>query len=535
MNTTFKALLAQLKTVCNRYDSESESIKNKLLDELSKKKLITSSNFEDYQNTLLFIIAHPSNELILNKAEKELTRLSNVIKKANKTTLDKLKNTGLPYTQTLSTFTHDLLKWYSTDANITLKIDSLYKSSICLSDALQFTLPILEKEITSIGYKNKALFETLKIKKENQFQFLLSEFDKLEEQPFIKDYLFNGLHLYMKMLPKNQLFSKAYNRIKPKNYFYHSEVIKQFDQVELLNKKLPPEKKFSNSELKNTLSVIKNSLTLLQRETDPVTYLDEKSFRLYELERGISIAIYGITASRQLPLESYVGYTLLKNGLPAAYGGAWVFGKRSLFGINIFEPYRGGESGYMMCQLLRVYRQAFGVDYFEVEPYQYGLDNPEGISSGAYWFYFRFGFRSLDTELNKLSLNEFEKIKSQKGYRSSEETLLRFTESNIALNMGKGIPLTIAEVREKATQLIAEKYQGNRLMAEQEIIKNFIKKAGVKKTYSKEQKKMLSEIAFFAEAMKINAPAKLKLMHEMVLSKSIDLYAYQALLKKVLS
>ncbi|MBL7884359.1 MAG: hypothetical protein JNL69_09840, partial [Bacteroidia bacterium] len=103
MNTTFKALLAQLKTVCNRYDSESESIKNKLLDELSKKKLTTSSNFEDYQNTLLFIIAHPSNELILNKAEKELTRLSNVIKKANKTTLDKLKNTGLPYTQTLST------------------------------------------------------------------------------------------------------------------------------------------------------------------------------------------------------------------------------------------------------------------------------------------------------------------------------------------------------------------------------------------------------------------------------------------------
>lgn len=63
--------------------------------------------------------------------------------------------------------------------------------------------------------------------------------------------------------------------------------------------------------------------------------------------------------------------------------------------------------------------------------------NPEGISSSAYWFYFRFGFRSLEKELNQLSLQEFEKIKTQKGYRSSEETLLRFTESNIALNIEK--------------------------------------------------------------------------------------------------
>ena len=64
--------------------------------------------------------------------------------------------------------------------------------------------------------------------------------------------------------------------------------------------------------------------------------------------------------------------------------------------MNIFEPYRGGESGFMMCQVLRVYRQRFGVRFFEVDATQFGLDNPDGIASGAFWFYYRHGFRPLD-------------------------------------------------------------------------------------------------------------------------------------------
>ena len=241
-----------------------------------------------------------------------------------------------------------------------------------------------------------------------------------------------------------------------------------------------------------------------------------------------------MTADRQLPLESYVGYTLFKNGFPAAYGGAWVFGKRALFGINIFEPYRGGESGYMMCQLLRVYRQAFAVEYYEVEPYQYGLGNPEGISSGAYWFYYRIGFRSLDPELLKLSTDEFAKIQTQKGYRSSEETLLRFTESNVALQLGKTIPLTVAEVREKVTNLIATQYNGNRLEAEKDVVKKFLQKAQRKKSFTAAEKKVLAETAFLYEILKPKAQKTIQKMYELVLLKPTDLFAYQRCLSEIL-
>lgn len=533
MKMTFKHIFLNLKAVCNKYDDLSNERKVEFLALLSTKSIPIHRSLTEYHDLLLFMAAHPSDAHILELVESELKRITRVLKNSMKADLARFSGSGLPYTRTVSVYSHDMLKWLLQDRSVSVAIDSFYESSISLSDALQFTLPSLEKEIAGIGYTNRELLEALKLNKENQVYFLTAEFDKIQD-PFLKDYFFNGLHLYLRLTPVDAVFSRTYNRIAVQKPYFHSENLKQFDQIELLNRKLPKAASLDKDAFQQVTDTIKNSLTLLQRETDPVTYMDEQSFRLYELERGISIAIYGMTADRQLPLESYVGYTLFKNGFPAAYGGAWVFGKRALFGINIFEPYRGGESGYMMCQLLRVYRQAFAVEYYEVEPYQYGLGNPEGISSGAYWFYYRIGFRSLDPELLKLSTDEFAKIQTQKGYRSSEETLLRFTESNVALQLGKTIPLTVAEVREKVTNLIATQYNGNRLEAEKDVVKKFLQKAQRKKSFTAAEKKVLAETAFLYEILKPKAQKTIQKMYELVLLKPTDLFAYQRCLSEIL-
>lgn len=531
MKMTFKHIFLNLKAVCNKYDDLSNERKVEFLTLLSTKSIPIHRSLTEYHDLLLFMAAHPSDAHLLELVESELKRITRVLKNSTKADLARFSGSGLPYTRTVSVYSHDLLKWLLQDSSVSVAIDSFYQSSISLSDALQFTLPSLEKEIAGIGYNNREFLAALKVSKQNQLLFLAAEFDKVQD-PFLKDYVFNGLRMYLRLAPVDAAFSRTYNRIAIQKPYFHSENLKQFDQIELLNRKLPKAKKLSNPEFKQVTNTIKNSLTLLQRETDPVTYMDENSFRLYELERGISIAIYGMTVDRQLPLESYVGYTLFKNGFPAAYGGAWVFGKRALFGINIFEPYRGGESGYMMCQLLRVYRQAFAVEYYEVEPYQYGLGNPEGISSGAYWFYYRFGFRSLDPELLQLSTDEFAQIQTQKGYRSSEETLLRFTESNVALQLGKTIPLTVAEVREKVTHLIATHYKGNRLEAEKAVVKSFLQKSGIKKSFNSAEKKVIAETAFLCDVMKLKGPPQL--VRQLIAFKATDLYSYQSALVRLL-
>lgn len=532
MRSSFNTLFPELRTIANKFDEESIRLKKKLLLQFLTIKLPLSKKLIAYQDLLLFLAAHPADASTLSLTFQLMQQLSEKLKEASGRS--EFDNSGLPFSKTISTFSHDLLHWLKCDKNIKLRFDSFYNATATLNDVLQFTLPSIEKENTTLELNNTRLLKELKVDKKNRLNFLLSEFDKLNAQPFIKDHLFNSLGMYVTILPQKNNFSKLYNRLPFSKTFFQPEIIRQFDQKQLFNSKLPAPKKLSEIEFQTTVEVIKNSLTLLQRETDPVTYMDKRSFRLYELERGIAVAIFEITPDRQLPLESYVGYTLFKNGYPAAYGGSWILGKRALFGINVFEQFRGGESGFVLCQLLRVYRQVFSIEYFEVEPYQYGKDNPEGISSGAYWFYFRFGFRSLDKELFELSVKEFEKIKTVKGYRSSKETLIRFTKSNIALRITDRTPLSPSEIRSGIAKHIAEEYQGDRLKAEQAVVKKFKDACGKIPVLDVHQRKAMVDMAFFAASMKMKTPVAMKQMLLAAMEKPKDLYEYQKRMRKIL-
>ena len=110
---------------------------------------------------------------------------------------------------------------------------------------------------------------------------------------------------------------------------------------------------------------------------------------------------------------------------------------------------------------------AFGANYFEVEPYQFGKNNPEGIQSGAFWFYYRFGFKPCDKKLYDLALNEHQKIVSTKGYRTPAEVLKQFTESNLFVhfNNDASVPLDPEELSKFITAKINSDFDGDRLKA----------------------------------------------------------------------
>jgi hypothetical protein len=308
-------------------------------------------------------------------------------------------------------------------------------------------------------------------------------------------------------------------------------LVKHFDIDELLNRKLPAEAVLTQSKRKELIKVIKNSMAMTERETDPATYLKEDSLRLFHLERGVSIAIYGMPQPRQLPMESYIGYTLFKNGYPAAYAGGWLFGWRSDYGLNIYDQFRGGESAYMVAQVLRLYRQLFQVNYFKVEATQFGLDSEEGIATGVFWFYYKLGFRPVDKKLRELAKTEYQKIKSQKGYRSSEKTLLKFTEDNIFLKLGNKIQPGVYDITSKVKLMIIKKYKSDSQLAEQECVKEFLIKTNSNESFSNEEYEVLKEVSLWASAMNITDINLLNIMLRMVKLKPTDEYKYQEQLR----
>lgn len=530
MKGSFYTKVAKLKLSYLKFDEEGLIQKNNDLKEITKAPLLLSKLLIDYYEILIFLVAYPSNKNELGLVEKELKRCAAFIKKNKSKCADLFSNSGLPFTPYISRYSHDCNCRLLTLSYADVSLNGFENPTIELGEALKHTLPIIEVSDASAGWKNNELLDVLNIPIRSRLQFICNELSKLYATPFIKDHFFDGLGIYTEINPKTSALSKAFNRLSFAQTFFHSSILKKFDFNSLINSPLPVEAELSSESQTELISVIENSLTILGRETDPITYMDSRSLRYFELDHGISVAIYGMTPERQLPLESYVGYTLFKNGLPSAYGGAWVFGDAAYFGINIFESFRGGESGFVLCQLLRVYRQAFKVNYIEVEPYQYGLNNPEGIQSGAFWFYYRFGFRPVDKSLATLAEKETIKLSKVKWYRSSEKTLLRFTESNIALNFSKKTPVKVQDVALKISQLINKKYKGDRILAVAKSKELFKKNTGLNSTLTNDQEKVLEQVALWADAYEIKKSSQLKSMVGMIFAKPNKIEEYQQLI-----
>ncbi|MFZ1806756.1 MAG: hypothetical protein WAU36_06030 [Cyclobacteriaceae bacterium] len=529
MKASFTALLHKLR---GQLGKSSQTDTSELMLQLSKKRLVINLSLLNYHEALLFICAYPANEQQLRLAEKELSRITSRLRNAPHKTIFSLANTGLPYTQMVSVYSHDCISWLKTHPLCLIELAD--QSDYSLNEILIHTLPSLERSNTSAGFNNQEILEVLGVKETQRLDFYLDQLSIFNNQPSIKDYLFDKLGIEIRIKPKSKTFSRTYNRIPVSALCYQQDWKKHFDIHDLLNSELPKPKPFTQQEIGEVIMSIKDTMTLNDRETDPVTYLDPNSLRVYELDRGISVALYGMVPARQLPMESYVGFTLFKNGFPAAYGGSWVFGERANFGINIFEAFRGGESGYVMCQLLRVYRMAFRVSYFEIEPYQFGLDNPEGITSGAFWFYYKYGFRPIDKTLDKLASQERKKIKINKSHKTSKSVLIRFTESNMALNLGKTVPLSLPVVTQRITKMIQKQFSGVRSLAIAECTRILRNQITISRSLNSEQLKVFQELALVSSALKITSPESHKLLALMIKTKPIDLYEYQRLLLKFL-
>lgn len=176
------------------------------------------------------------------------------------------------------------------------------------------------------------------------------------------------------------------------------------------------------------VDLARGTLAALLSETDPFTYASEDEIELHDLGRGIQVALFPCVPSRKLALEAYVGYLLLKNHVPVAYGGGWVLGRQARFGINVLPPFRGGESAVLLAQLLRLYAHRFRLKCFLVEPFQIGKGNPDGIRSGAFWFYWRLGFRPRQPSLLAAARREARRLRAP-GTRSPPALLRRLSEA----------------------------------------------------------------------------------------------------------
>jgi hypothetical protein len=140
----------------------------------------------------------------------------------------------------------------------------------------------------------------------------------------------------------------------------------------------------------------------LARDTSAVRYRELHAFtwgdprHVYEIDAGRGLRFYlcGLPPAHRLPWRACHALSLWKNGVPIGYFEGLSLCERMESGFNLYYTFRNGETAYLYAQILRAMHQLLGVSTFVLDPYQIGHENPEGLESGAFWFYRKLGFRS---------------------------------------------------------------------------------------------------------------------------------------------
>lgn len=481
----------KLRHAATQFGAGTDDLKEKYLKAGAGRSIDNPAVLIEYHDCLLFMLAYPANHNLYALTEEEMKRVAAVCKSIaygnnyNKKT--RIIGTGLPHTTISSSYSIDIVRWLVTSyGNAVFLMGSDVKADEVMR-IMALLMPEMEYEITNA--KKLTLSTFIKQAKGNSplsdIAWLVQLFDNSTLSAPIKTHLFENLKVFVTIQLDDKFLSRSFLRSLPVETFYHTQpFIRSVNSVELIKEKGIKQIKLNAGQKQYLVDVARISLCMLFRETDTVTQANPDDIHFYDMGRGITIALYGMQPGKRGPIDSYIGYMLFKNNIPASYGGAWLFQHRAKIGVNIYTPFRGGESAYLFCQVMRLYAQLFNVSQFAVEPYQFGKNNKDGLKSGAYWFYYRLGFRSLGEEQKKIAEDEIQKIKTKKNYKTPLETLKFFTHHNVALEV-KPVRTDLqpqlydpSELSLAVTKIVAKRFEGDRQKAVTACKRNIEKALG---------------------------------------------------------
>ncbi len=204
-----------------------------------------------------------------------------------------------------------------------------------------------------------------------------------------------------------------------------AEVARPLDAIERL----------TGARARAVVAAARAALAARCREVNAMTCPNLDEVWWCDLAEGVALAVIGIAPDERLSLETNTGYLLFANGVPIGYGGVTPLFRQANTGINIFDAFRGGEAAFLWTQMLRAFHSLYGSRRFVINAYQFGADNAEAIASGAFWFYYRLGFRPAAAATRTLAAQEAARMAADRKYRSNARTLKALAVGDLHLDL----------------------------------------------------------------------------------------------------
>jgi hypothetical protein len=442
-------LITQLEAGKSRFDhGHFQQINvqqiDRVLSQLSRLPIEDPHHLIRFHECLLFLRAFPHSPSLLRRVENLLNNFHQRVEKiaaanADMSLFDDFDTSGIAGTTMQDILSFDVAQWLARriPRNVDIAWNDYWDDSQAersRGDTWPRFIPLLEEDAYAEANIPWQRWLNTARGRLNALPWFLRQFAKLPLPAPQQAELYDSLRLPIRWSLENLKLSRTRNFARPRRSFFHHGPLLQRSEVSLseeLAKPAPKLEKLSRSAGESVLESVREVMFVRYRELYGTTLGDPRTVVRADLGRGVVIHLWGLPATRRLPVRAYVcGYTL-KNGVPIHYFEAIGLCEWLEIGFNVFYTYRQGETAWIYAQTLRCLRALTGAKVFSIYPYQIGQDNDEAIDSGAFWFYRKLGFRPGRRDLQQLCEKEENKITANPTYRTTRRTLKRLAEAHM--------------------------------------------------------------------------------------------------------
>jgi hypothetical protein len=436
------ALLNRLERFKHTFGEGVAVRKLELLRLLERRRLARAGDLLRLHECLCFWRAYPDDAWVLAQVERMLEQFPgrSDLRRHRET----LADSGIAGTPIHYSFFWPTAVWLARHWPERLFVDwSGFAEQERLAPYLHLLVPYCESPALDMLDRSPAQWiRSLKGPDETDGAFLVRRFAALRSDSFGREALFESFDVPFRLEPGPGTPSRSLDRAPSGPVVFQAAPLSRARPDLRREVKRPPlaVRTVAPREADKLISLARAAMVTRARDLEVFAQADRNDVSIVDCGQGLQFVCYGAVPERRLMLEAVYGFLTLKNGIPIGYVLASSLFESTEVAYNVFDTYRGAEAAPVFGRVLAMCRHLFGAKAFSIDPYQLGYGNAEGLASGAWWFYYKMGFRPEDPAVRRILRAELARIKRNPRHRSNPATLEKLAAEYMFLRPDRARP-----------------------------------------------------------------------------------------------
>lgn len=432
MSQAARRALRRLERLATNHGPGCEEEKLELLRRLERGRFAQTREVLRLHEALCFLRAYPDGPRLLARVRSLLRtfdRRSDLLRFRHE-----LEDTGVAGTSIYFRFFWFTARWLVERWPRHLWIDWDHFEN---QDRLRSLLPQLVTHSEAPAFESErptqSWLQVLKARRETDAAFLVRRFEALPGDGFGREALFESLDAMLELRPGRGTPTRTHAAVPCATIHYQTRALdrRRPDLHAAILQGPVGVRDVAPREAHRYIDLAREAMVTRNRDLDAFETADPRDVRIVDCGGGLRFLCYGVLPERRFLFDATYGFLTLHNGVPIGYVLANTLFESAAVAYNVFESFRGAESAHVYGRVLGMLRHLFGCSAFSVDPYQLGHDNPEGLASGAWWFYYKLGFRPQAAAARRILRAELAHLKRDPRHRSSRSTLQDLSASPV--------------------------------------------------------------------------------------------------------